>query len=229
MVGLNMINQKIQQAAQICREKGLDMWLTFARETSSTPDPMLELILGTNCTWPSAFIITPSAKAIAIVGSLDAQNIRDHADYEVIGYVASIHDELLAVLNKLDPQTIAVNYSTNDVMADGLTHGMYLMLLEYLENTPFIDRLVSSEALVSALRGRKSPAEIELIQDAVNITLEIYDQVTQWVRAGKTEQQVAEFIKEQVRERRLDFAWDEVHCPAVFTGPDSAGAHAGPT
>jgi len=24
-------------------------------------------------------------------------------------------------------------------------------------------------------------------------------------------------------------AWDEEHCPAVFTGPDSAGAHSGPT
>jgi len=24
-------------------------------------------------------------------------------------------------------------------------------------------------------------------------------------------------------------AWDEEHCPAVFTGPDTAGAHSGPT
>jgi Xaa-Pro aminopeptidase len=27
----------------------------------------------------------------------------------------------------------------------------------------------------------------------------------------------------------LALAWDEEHCPAVFTGPESAGAHAGPT
>ena len=27
----------------------------------------------------------------------------------------------------------------------------------------------------------------------------------------------------------LEPAWDAEHCPAVFTGPDSAGAHAGPT
>lgn len=224
-----MINQKIQQAALICREKNVDMWLTFVRETYSTPDPVLDLILGTNCTWPSAFIITPAEKAIAIVGSLDAQNIRDHAAYEVVGYVASIREELLAILKKFDPQTIAVNYSTNDVMADGLSHGMYLMLLDYLKDTPYKDRLIPSEALIAALRGRKSPAEIELIKGAVDVTLEIYNQVTKWVRTGKTEQQVAEFIKAQVRERGLDFAWDEVHCPAVFTGPDSAGAHAGPT
>jgi Xaa-Pro aminopeptidase len=27
----------------------------------------------------------------------------------------------------------------------------------------------------------------------------------------------------------LERAWDPEHCPAVFTGPESAGAHAGPT
>jgi Xaa-Pro aminopeptidase len=32
-----------------------------------------------------------------------------------------------------------------------------------------------------------------------------------------------------MRRRQLAPAWDEEHCPAVFTGPDSAGAHAGPT
>ena len=40
---------------------------------------------------------------------------------------------------------------------------------------------------------------------------------------------MAEFIKAKVKERGLEFAWDVEHCPAVFTGPDTAGAHAGPT
>ena len=224
-----MVNEKIRQAAAICREKGVDLWLTFARETTSTPDPALDLILGTTCTWPSAFIITANGRAVAVVGSLDAQNIRDHADYEVIGYVASIRDDLLKILYELDPQIIAVNYSTNDVMSDGLSHGMFLMLMDYLRDTPYQDRLISSEAIMSALRGRKSPAEIALIKGAIDVTLEIFDQVTDWVRVGKSERQVAEFIKEQVRLRGLGLAWDETHCPAVFSGPDTAGAHAGPT
>lgn len=32
----------------------------------------------------------------------------------------------------------------------------------------------------------------------------------------------------EIMEARAD-AWDADHCPAVFTGPESAGAHAGPT
>ncbi|MBN1480595.1 aminopeptidase P family protein [candidate division KSB1 bacterium] len=224
-----MVNEKIQQAIDICHEKAIDMWLTFARETGSTPDPMLDLILGTSCTWPSAFMITASGDSIAIVGSLDVQNIKDHADYQVIGYVDSIKDDLLNTLIKYDPQKIAINYSTNDVMADGLSYGMYLILTDYLKDSPYINRLISSEALVAALRGRKSEAELEFIKDAIAETLDIFDKVTQWLRIGLSEKQVAEFIKNEVKDRNLGLAWDEAHCPAVFTGPDTAGAHAGPT
>ena len=224
-----MVNEKITQAAQILKEKGIDLWLTFVRESASNPDPVLDLILGTTCTWASAFIITAGGEAVAIVGSLDEQNIKDHANYDVIGYVDSIREPLLDVLKKYDPQRIAINYSVNDVMADGLTHGMYLMLRDYLKGTPFLERLVSSEEIIAALRGRKSATEIELIKAAIRETLEIFDEVTKFLRVGLSEQDVAAFIMERVEQRGLEPAWDPIHCPAVFTGPDTAGAHAGPT
>lgn len=224
-----MINEKINQAIKILQEKNVDLWLTFARETSSTPDPMLDLILGTSCTWQSAFIITSSGKAIAIVGSLDAQNIKDHAKYEVIGYVDSIKNDLLQVLSRIDPQRIAINFSESDVMADGLTHGMYLTLVDYLKETPFLNRLESSEAIIAALRGRKSQTEIKLIKDAIDETLKIFDKVTEYVHTGLSEKQVADFMLNEVEKQGLGLAWDPAHCPAVFTGPDTAGAHAGPT
>ena len=40
---------------------------------------------------------------------------------------------------------------------------------------------------------------------------------------------MADFILKHVRARGLDLAWSADHCPAVFTGPDHAGAHFGPT
>ena len=224
-----MVNEKIRQAVSILREMSVDMWLTFTRETSSTPDPMLEIILGTNCVWPSAFVITSAGKAVAIVGRLDAQNIKDHADYEVIGYDQSIKEELLGLLRQENPKRIAINYSTNDVTADGLTHGMYLMLTEYLAGTPFADKLESSEAVVAALRGRKARAEIESIKAAIRETLVIFDEVSAYVRPGLAEQDVAAFIRRRLLEKGLEPAWDPEQCPAVFTGPESAGAHAGPT
>jgi Xaa-Pro aminopeptidase len=224
-----MINEKIHQAFGILKEKDIDFWLTFARETSSTPDPALEIILGTHVVWPAAFILTASGKATAIVGSLDAQNVKDHADYEVIGYVDSIKDELLKALNKHNPKRIAVNYSPSDVTADGLTHGMYLILSEYLQETPYLERLQSAETIIAALRGRKSPAEIQRIRSAIDETLIIFEEVTGFVKPGHTEQDVQAFIRGKMEERDLESAWDPEHCPAVFTGPESAGAHAGPT
>jgi Xaa-Pro aminopeptidase len=208
----------------------VDVWLTFVRETSSTPDPILDLILGANCVWQSAFLITAKGEAVAIVGSLDAQNIRDHADaYAVIPYVAGIQDELMKALRRIDPKRIAVNYSENDTASDGLTHGMYLTLSRYLTGTPYADRLESSEPVISALRGRKSPAEVERIRAAVDETLRIFDDVTGFMRSGKSERDVAEFIQSLMRDRSLEPAWEIDQCPAVFAGPDSAGAHAGPT
>ena len=224
-----MINEKIKQAQSILKNQNVDLWLTFVRESSTNPDPVLELILGAHVTWTSAFVITSSGKAVAIVGSLDAQNIKDHADYEVRTYVDSIAEPLLEIFNSENPKTIAINTSQNDVTADGLTHGMYNMLTDYLKHTPFVDRFVSSEKIIAALRGRKSAAEVDRIKAAIRETLEIFDLVTENVRVGMTEREVAEFIRIHVQNRGLGLAWDEAHCPAVFTGPDTAGAHAGPT
>ena len=91
--------------------------------------------------------------------------------------------------------------------------------------------LISSEPVVSALRGRKSSTERERIRRACDVTgrdLRPTDAADcAW---GLTEKQVAAMILEEVDAvEGLGLAWDADHCPAVFTGPDSAGAHAGPT
>lgn len=224
-----MINEKIDQVIKILKEKGIDVWLTFVRETEATPDPMLDLILGTGVVWPAAFLISSNGEKKAIVGTLDVQNIKDHADYDVIGYSVSIKEDLLNLLNDRDPRQIAINTSTSDVLADGLTHGMHTILCEYLAGTKFADRLISSENIVAVLRGRKSPSEVKAIQSAIKETLRIFDDVTTYVKSGMTEIQVADFIKSRMDEKGLESAWDPSQCPAVFTGPDSAGAHAQPT
>jgi Xaa-Pro aminopeptidase len=225
----NAIGEKIRQARAMLAERKTDCWLTFVRETSALGDPALELILGTNVVWPSAFIIAADGRAFAIVGSLDVQNVKDHAPFEVIGYTDSIREPLVKTLEAVNPRRIAINYSAADVMADGLTFGMHGLLCEYLEGTPFAARFESSEPLVAALRSRKSAAEIAAVQSAVDETLSIFDEVTHFLGPGLTEKEVAGFILDRTKERGLEPAWDVESCPAVFTGPESAGAHAMPT
>ena len=227
---MTLVQEKIAQAAAILQEQGVDAWLTFVRESGTMPDPCLELVVGTSCTWQSAFIITSRGETVAIVGSLDVANHKDHGYYqEVIGYQESIRPHLLQVLDRLAPRTIAINFSESDNMADGLTHGMYLLLLKYLEGTPYRERLVSSERIVAALRGRKSPSELKAIRDAVELTLRMFTAVGAKLRRGLSEKEVAALLLEEVAAHGVELAWDPEMCPSVFTGPESAGAHAGPT
>ncbi len=225
-----LILEKQKQAVEILNEKNIDMWLTFVRETGNIKDPMIDMIVGTGATWHSAFILTKSGESIAIIGSLEEANMKTVGTYKtIIPYLKSIREDLVRTIEKFNPQRIAINYSQNSSLADGLTHGVYLELVDILKETSYVDRFVSSEEVVAALRGRKSGTEIGYIKEAIRETLIIFDQVTDFIEPGKTELDVANFVKDICKEKGFELAWDEEHCPAVFTGPDSAGAHSGPT
>ncbi len=226
----DLILQKQQQAIELLNEKNIDMWLTFVRETGNIKDPMMDMLVGTGATWHSAFILTKSGDTVAVIGSLEEANLKSVGTFkEIKSYLKSVKNDFLEIMKKYDPQKIAINFSRNSSLADGLTHGCYLELIDLLKDTPYKDRLVSSEDLVAALRGRKSDAEIELMKTAIKETIRIFNEVTDFIKPGKTEKDVADFVKNLVEERGFGLAWDEEHCPAVFTGPDSAGAHSGPT
>ena len=230
-IGDPLIREKIEQVPKILDEFGLDAWMLFARESATVHDPSFDLVVGLNVTWHSAFILTRSGDRVAIVGSLDKANIEAHGHYpEIVTYVGGVTEDLRKVLRRLDPKRIAVNFSVNDPAADGITHGPWLALATIVEGTPYATRLESAERLVAALRGRKTPAEQGLIRDACDVTVRIFEAVTPKLRPGLTEKQFAAMIvAEMNRIPGLTPAWGPDQCPAVFTGPDSAGAHTGPT
>lgn len=224
-----LIQEKVNQAKAILTEFDVDCWITFVRESSLNGDPTLPFLIDGVVTWHSAFILTQS-NAYAIVGQYDKQGVEDTNAYdEVVGYVQGIKEHFLGFMKRINPKKIAVNYSTGSEICDGLTHGMYLTLRDFLYEIDFQDRLISAEKIISALRQRKTKAEIESIKEAIRITERIYSEVTQFVKPGKTEKEVAEFMRQKVKEAGVTYAWDPKSCPAVFTGPDTAEAHYGPT
>jgi len=225
-----LIQEKIDQVVSLLNEYDVDCWLTFVRESGIVHDPMLDYLIPSDVTWHSAFIVSRQGEAVAIVGQMDKQSIEDLGVYtEVLGYVKSISEQLRDILKRIDPRTIAVNFSKTSEVCDGLTHGMYLSLLELLSDTGYGERLISAEKVCSSLKARKTPFEIERIQTAIRHTLEIYDLVTPFILPGRTEKEIAAFMIAEVERRDLGFAWDRSHCPAVFTGPDTAEAHYMPT
>jgi hypothetical protein len=148
----SFVQEKVDQAIGILREKGIDLWLTFVQETIAHGDPVLPLIFGDeDLTWQSALILTRSGERIAIVGQLDAEMVRCDGIYStVIPYHESLRPDLLQLLERLKPRQIALNYSTSDVLADGLSHGLYQVLTGHLEGTPFAARIISAEEVIGA-------------------------------------------------------------------------------
>ena len=222
------MHEKLDQAVEILREQDVDLWLTFVRETSLTNDPCLELIAGTYSAWTGAFIVSTTGERVAIVGRFDAPSVEQVGGYEVIGYDESIKPALVETIERLGPRSIALNYSRSDPAADGLTHGLWLELEETFAGTPFADRFRSSEAIVNALRGRKSSGEVERIREAVRETEEIFDLVTASLRPDLSELEVADLMHGEIARRGLGYAWGRDHCPAVNAGPEKEVGHAPP-
>jgi Xaa-Pro aminopeptidase len=224
----SLVHEKLDQAVEILREQDVDLWLTFVRETSLTNDPCLELIAGTYSAWTGAFIVSTTGERVAIVGRFDAPSVEQVGGYEVIGYDESIKPALVETIERLGPHSIALNYSRSDPAADGLTHGLWLELQETFAGTPFADRFRSSEAIVNALRGRKSAGEVERVREAVRETEEIFDLVTASLRPDLSELEVADVMHGEIARRGLGHAWARDHCPAVNAGPEKEVGHSPP-
>ncbi|MBM3293986.1 MAG: aminopeptidase P family protein [Candidatus Aminicenantes bacterium] len=225
-----LINEKIKQAVELLREFDLDCWLTFTRESAINGDPVLPFIAPGEVTWHSAFIVGRDGRKRAIVGKFDRKRIEETGAYDdVESYVTGFKEPLQRHLRELNPRTIAVNFSEGSEICDGLTHGMYLVLEKTLAEAGMAGRLVSAERIVSALRERKSAAEIADIKEAIRYTQEIFGLAAEFIAPGRSEREIADFILAEVESRGLALSWDAATCPAVFSGPDTAQAHYTPT
>lgn len=229
MPDTQLLTEKLDQATAILEEHDQDVWLTFVRETSMQPDPALELIFEGDVIWQSAFIIGRDGRRTAIVGHFDAPNVRELGLFdEVVAYHEGIGEPLRQALRSYKPRSIAVNYSEGDVAADGLSHGLYRVLERYLAGTPWSGQLVSAEGIIAALRGRKSPTEIERVRRAVATTEALFDEIGAFVRPGMTQRQIADFVHQRIDAMGLGYAWPKPFNPIVTCGPDSATGHAAP-
>lgn len=221
--------EKIAQAIRILNELQLDCWLIFVRETDEQPDPAYKLVVNHDVTWHTAFLLTRSGERIAVVARYDDDLVCQSGLYEVVSYTDDIAPTLASVLARLDPASIALNYAVGDVAADGLTHGMYMQLIEALKGTPYPHRFISSGPLISRLRSRKTPSELERMRQAVNETEEIYALVSTSLRVGVTEREIGELMHEAMAKRKLGASWSYASCPGVKFGPHTLFGHGTPS
>jgi Xaa-Pro aminopeptidase len=220
---------KCEQASELLKELEIDAWLIWVRETSQISDPVLDLVSGGDVVWQTAFLFTRSGEKIAIVGNFDADGVQMQGLFDqVIPYTEGIKEELVRQLGIYNPSEIAINYSKNDVAADGLTSGMHMILKDYLKGTSYVNRLIPAENLIQKLRGRKSVEEVARVRKAVQITEDIFKEAENFVKPGMTEIEIYNLFHKEMVKYSVTSAWNDDHNPAVDAGPTKRFGHAGP-
>lgn len=216
------------------RAHGLDMWLTFTRE--SALDPMLPTLGLHDIVARGAFVFIRgkegSLSRTAIAASYDVDAIRRSGLYdEVIAYgKEGVKPHLSKLVRSAEPKTIAINFSRDEMVADGLTHGMRRYLDEALGPLPgdprdFTSRFVSSEKLIVSLLGRKLPQEIEALRRAVEDSQRIIGEALTAANVTPgvtTERALADWMARRAKE-----LGDEVAFESVVVGPSRG--HSDPT
>ena len=223
---MNLQKLKISQTKELLKELGIDVWVVFVRETPMMADPVLALVVGHEVTWQSFFIYTSDGQSLALVGNFDKDNfIRSGCFDKVLTYTQSVKEQFVDLITEIDPQKIALNYSTSDSAADGLTHGMFMLIGEYLEGTPYHSRIISAEEIVSKLRSRKLPEEINLLRKAAEIASEVWEEASGEIKIGMTEKEVAAIIDSKIKERGCTNSFDTL----VNAGDKTEPGHGLPT
>lgn len=220
---MNLVKQKTDQVINILKELDIDVWLTYVRKTSEIHDPSLYFLMEDSwLTWQTVLLITKTGKKIVICGRYDVPNLEKMGVYDtIIGYDESIKTDLIKILDEIDPSSIAINYSLDNVAADGLTHGMWLRLNKFLEGTPYIERLISSEKLLSALRGRKIGAEVNKIRKAVEISENGHKKVTEFIKLGISEEDIEKMLLKFTKEKGVTVSYP----PLIHVGPTTSIGH----
>ncbi|MDH3890969.1 MAG: Xaa-Pro peptidase family protein [candidate division Zixibacteria bacterium] len=169
------------------------------RETSIMADPLLSLVVGHQATWQSFFFYTREGDAIALVGNLDVEDYRRCGWFtEVTAYTEGVRDDFRKTIERLNPSRIALNYSPDNPAADGLTHGMYLTILGYLDGTDFADRLVSASDVCTKLRARKLDSEVDLVARAAVLADQAFKNVVPEFGTAMTEKEIGAVIDAEI-------------------------------
>src|SRR5262249_6834048 len=83
--------------------------------------------------------------------------------------------------------------------------------------------------IIGSLRSRKTTSELARMKRAIALTVELFDQVSAFLRPGRTEREVANLLHGELRRRGLETSWQWDSCPAVNAGAASEAGHGGPT
>jgi Xaa-Pro aminopeptidase len=102
---------------------------------------------------------------------------------------------------------------------------MYLILTDYLKGTPYENKLISSEPLISKLRSRKLPQETELVKTAAELAEDVWQSAMKDIQIGMSEIQIATIIEYYILNSKNKPSFQTI----VNAGDKTRPGHSAPT
>ncbi len=215
---------------QAMEAANVDAWLVICRENDN--DPMADHIGGENAGGTAVFmfyfdedgfhsmVFSPIGESTA----LDELDIHDRVIPVERGMSAI--DQAAEFINFRNFERIAINTSSQNKLADGLSHSQYLALVEAV-GVQTARTFTSSENLIYEWLSVKLPAEVEIMRLAAEITaawqIEAYETI---VPSVTTDAEVAAFLDAKMEEYGVGEAWSPDQNPNVNSGADRGHSHA---
>lgn len=220
------INQLLPEAL---KNAGVDCWLILCRENYN--DPIASHVGGENASGLAAFLFFNDSSGFhSLVFSPDGEataldELDIHEKVERVPRGESALAKAVALVKDKGFDTIAVNISGSNELADGLTHSQYTELAKFLGSDT--SKLISSEELVYEWLSIKLPQEVEVLKKAAQLAADFQVEAYAMIEPGKTtDADVAKFLKAKMAEYGVTDAWHPDQNPNVNSGPDRGHSHA---
>ena len=208
----------------------LDAWLVICRENDN--DPMADHIGGENAGGTAVFLFYLDSEGFhsivfSPVGEATALDELDIHDQVIpVDRGSSAIEDAAQFIRTLTLSSIAINTSSQNKLADGLSHSQYQALTAALDPNSRA-ALVSSEDLIYEWLSIKLPQEVEIMRKAAELTatwqLEAYATI---VPGETTDAEVAAFLDAKMEAYGVGEAWSPSQNPNVNSGPDRGHSHA---
>lgn len=218
------ISQLLPQAMEAA---GVDCWVVVCRENNN--DPIASHIGGENAGGTAAFmfyldadgfhskVYSPSGEATA----LDELDIHD----EVVSARGSSVSMAIDFIKEKDFKKVAINSSTSNSMADGLSYTQRQSIERFLGKDS--DKLISSTDLIYEWLSIKLPAEVEILKKAAQLTADWQEEAyLQIIPGTSTDADIAKYLKQKMAEYGVKDGWAADQNPNVNSGPDRGHSHA---
>lgn len=190
----------------------VDAWMVICRENNN--DPMALHIGGENAGGTSFYVFYKSGDKVESVvfcsfGEVTAlKELGLHDSIVSVSRGQDVFQLATDFVKELNSDKIAINMSSSNSTADGLSHSQYKKLAKSM-GAEWEEKLVSAEELVYEWLSIKLPEEVEIMRKAAEITAKWELEAYETIIPGKTtDAEVAEFLNEKIKVYGYEDGWN---------------------